>query len=71
MNTQKLLLLILVLAGVAALLLGRSKSRAASKQDNSEVVHLVEETLRGHQGEASSVVQAFEAALAQEARADA
>lgn len=42
--------------------------KSAPKSDNSQVVHLVEETLHSHAGEDNPIVQAFEAALEQETR---
>ena len=41
---------------------------ALPKADNSQVVHLVEETLHQHEGEDSPIVHAFEAALEQETK---
>ena len=73
MNTQKFLIF-LGAAVAAALLIQRLRTSSQTKSgtpkaDRSQVVALVEETLQEHQGEASSVVQAFEAALALETAA--
>jgi hypothetical protein len=45
-----------------------SPAAAPSKADNSQVVHLVEETLHQHEGEDNPIVHAFEAALEQETK---
>lgn len=75
----KTLIVLLAAAAVAAYLIKNDRGKAQNaasqapampKTDNSQVVHLIEETLHRHEGEDNPIVQAFEAALEHETKHD-
>ena len=78
MNTRTLFIALAAAAGAAYLVktLSNKAQKAGSlpsvtpKADNSQVVHLVEETLHQHEGEDNPIVHAFEAALEHETKHD-
>ncbi len=76
MNAKNLIVLLAAAAGAAYLIKTYSDKApsagspvsAPPKVDNSQVVHLVEETLHQHEGEDNPIVHAFEAALEHETK---